>query len=265
MSSGTYKWSVGLSRASARCFLGGDSALTNGFVASDSNGAWIKYTSTPDSRLTALGRADADYLFPLSHNLNPDFKGVIYVDGKVAVSGVVRGRVSVVSPSNIIIADDITQETDPSTGVCDDILGLITPDQILVADNTLNSPQARNSSGTLKTFDDTQDEFIQAVLLALDKFTVEDYTSGSTDAEPCASTDTGRGCLYLTGGIVQNTRGAVGLTDGHGYRKRYAYNACAATNPPPYFPTTGVFDRGAYHEVDPAGFDVATWYAANQH
>lgn len=265
-STGTHSWTASLADNSARCFLGGDSALTNGFVASDSNGAWVKYTDTPDARLTALGRADADYLFPLSRNINPNFKGVIYVDGKVAVSGIVRGRVSVVSPNNIIIADDLNQATDPSTGICDDIVGLITPADILVADNSLNSPEPKNSSGTsLKTFDDTQDEFIQAVLLTLDIFSVENYDQGSTKAEPCSGNQVGRGCLYLTGGIVQNTRGAVGLTDGHGYQKRYAYNSCAATNPPPYFPTTGVFDRGSFHEIDPANFNVSTWFAANQH
>lgn len=260
-----HSWKSSLSDNTARCFLGGDSSLTNRFVASDSNGAWVKYTDTPDSRLTALGRADADYLFPLSRNLNANFKGVIYVDGKVAVSGVVRGRVSVVSPYNIIIADDITQATDPSTGICDDILGLITPKDILVADNSLNSPEPSNTGSSVRTFDETQDEFIQAVLLTLDVFSVENYSSGSTKDEPCSGNKVGRGCLYLTGGIVQNTRGAVGLTDGHGYQKRYAYNACAATNPPPYFPTTGVFDRGSFHEIDPAGFDVASWFAANQH
>lgn len=265
----TETWSSSLGKGSARCYLGGDSHLTGGydtsFVASDSNGAWVKYTDTPDSRLTALGRPDAKYLFPLSRNLNPDFKGVIYVDGKVAVSGVVRGRVSVVSPDNIIIADDITQATDPSTGICDDILGLITPADILVADNSLNSLEPRNTSYTLKNFDDTSDEFIQAVLLTLNTFGVENYNDDPSSGSSCGTYNTGRGCLYLTGGIVQNTRGAVGLVSGQGYRKRYAYNACASTNPPPYFPTTGVFDRGAYHEVDPAGFSVATWFAANQH
>jgi hypothetical protein len=56
----------------------------------------------------------------------------------------------------------------------------------------------------------------------------------------------------------------VGLVDGHGYVKRYSYNACAATDPPPYFPTTGRFVRNRIYELDPKGFNVASWFAANQ-
>ncbi|NIP78739.1 MAG: hypothetical protein GWM90_05865, partial [Gemmatimonadetes bacterium] len=55
-------------------------------------------------------------------------------------------------------------------------------------------------------------EFIHAVVLALDQFTVENYSSGSDSAEPCEGTTNGRGCIYLTGGIVQAQRGPVGLT-----------------------------------------------------
>jgi hypothetical protein len=264
---GYESWSTALSYTTASCFLGGDPRITDGWVASDSNGAWVKYTDTPDARLTALGRPDAKYLFPLSRNINPDFKGVIYVEGKVVVSGVVRGRVSVVAPGGIIIGDDLTQNTDPSTGVCDDIIGLITPGDIVIADNSINSPQKKGSSSSYTSYDpaNTSDMFLQAVLLTLDVFTVSNYSSGTTTTRTCGTHTNGRGCIYLTGGIVQNQRGAVGLTDGHGYTKRYAYNSCAATNPPPYFPTTGVFDRGNYYDMDPATFDVATWFAANQH
>ena len=43
--------------------------------------------------------------------------------------------------------------------------------------------------------------------------------------------------------------------------KRYAYDACGATSPPPYFPTTGVFAKGQYYQVDPAGFDIDAYFA----
>lgn len=76
----------------------------------------------------------------------------------------------------------------------------------------------------------------------------------------CEATVWGRGCLYLTGGIIQDTRGAVGLASGRGYLKRYAYDQCAAVDPPPYFPTTGHFARGRFFEVNPVGFDVAAYY-----
>jgi hypothetical protein len=129
-----------------------------------------------------------------------------------------------------------------------------------VADNTVNAPIQATSSSTYYTFDETRDEFVQTVVLALSNFTVENYDTGPTSAEPCGTTSWGRGCLFLTGGIIQSTRGAVGTTSGTGYLKRYSYDACAFSDPPPYFPTTGVFARGRYFEVDPVGFNVANYY-----
>jgi Tfp pilus assembly protein PilX len=266
--SGSHNWSASLSDNTAKCYLGGDPALTSGWTASNTKGKWIRFTTTPDSRLVSLNRPDRNYLFPLSRSLNVNFKGVIYVNGKVGVSGVVRGRVSVVSPNSIIVLDDVRQANDPGTGICDDILGLITTGDVVLSDNVLTSPESKNSGNTLRSFDETTSEFIQAVILALGIFTVENYNSGPTSSttgrENCESTNWGRGCLYLTGGVVQETRGAVGLSDGSGYKKRYSYNACAGTNPPPYFPTTGRFEPNRIYELDPTGFDVAAWYAANQ-
>ena len=266
--SGSHNWSASLSDNTAKCYLGGDPALTNGWVASSTKGKWIQFTTTPDSRLVALNRPDRNYLFPLHRSLNVNFKGVIYVNGKVGVSGVVRGRVSVVSPNSIIVLDDVRQANDPGTGICDDILGLITTGNVVLSDNVFTSPQPKNSGNTLRSFDETSSEFLQAVILALGIFTDENYGSGvdasTTGRENCESIQWGRGCLYMTGGIVQETRGAVGTSSGTGHKKRYSYNACAGTNPPPYFPTTGRFEPNRIYEIDPTGFNVASWYAANQ-
>jgi hypothetical protein len=263
-----HNWTASLADNTAKCYLGGDPALTNGWTASNARGKWIRFTTSPDSRLVTLGRADRDYLFPLSRSLNVNFKGVIYVNGKVGVSGVVRGRVSVVSPNSIIILDDLRQANDPGTGICDDIIGLITTGDIVVSDNVLTGPQSKNNGNSLRSFDETTSEFVQAVMLALGIFTVENYGSGPTSStngrENCESIQWGRGCLYMTGGIVQETRGAVGTGSGTGLKKRYSYNACAGTNPPPYFPTTGRFEPNRIYEMDPTGFSAPAWYAANQ-
>lgn len=258
------------SMANSRCYLGGHDILNGGtFTVNNTYGTWIPYGGTVDSRLVTLNRPDRNYLFPLSRSINNNFKGVIYVNGKVGVSGVVRGRVSVVSPNSIIILDDLKQASDPGTGLCDDIIGLITPGNIVLADNLLNAPQYRTSAqNSYKTFDDTSDEFIQAVMLALGVFTVENYSAGpnssSTGRENCGVKNWGRGCIYLTGGVVQETRGAVGLASGEGGSKRYSYNACAGTNPPPYYPTTGRFEPNRIYELNPTGFTAASWYALNQ-
>ncbi len=259
--SGSDSWSNALTGAGRRCLLGGSDSLTGAFVPVDLKGQWLPYPGTVSPLVTAKRPADAAFLFPITRLLNPSFKGVIYVQGKVAVSGVVRGRVTVAATGGIIIADDITLATNPAAGTCADILGLFSGDDITVSDNTINAPVRPTSSTTYYTFDDTKDEFMHAVVLALSNFTVQNYSTGATTTEHCETVTWGRGCLYLTGGIIQETRGAVGTTSGTGNLKRYSYDACAFTDPPPYFPTTGHFARGRYFEVDPTGFSVAQYYA----
>ena len=253
------------------CFLGGDERLNNGtFDPNEGGGTWLPYGGVPAAGLCAARpQGDCQYLHPITRNVNINSKGVVFVEGKVAVSGVVRGLTTLAATDDIIIVDDIRQDTDPSANQCDrDLLGLFSQNDIIVAHNTRNSPWRRPSSGTFRTLGATPDETIQAVVLALNQFTVQNYNyapdASSSGRQNCELVNWGRGCLYLTGGIIQRQRGAVGLTSGAGSLKRYDYNACAATTPPPYFPTTGVFARNHVYEMDPAGFDVAAWYAAHQ-
>jgi hypothetical protein len=259
--SGLDSYVAALSSSSKRCYLGGSDEIFGGFVADDGRGQWVAWSGTPDPLVA--GRPDAQYLFPLSRTMNPSFKGVIYVEGKVVVSGQLRGRVTLASDDEIIIADDVTYASDPGLGTCVDILGLFSGDDVIVADNTLNAPQRPATGQNRFTYDDTKDEFIHGVVLALGVFTVEDYASGSERDERCEGSLWGRGCLYLTGGIIQNVRGAVGTIaspGGTGYVKRYSYDRCGATSPPPYFPTTGHFVRGQRYSVDPTGFDISAYF-----
>ena len=270
----------------ARCFLGGDDHLTvvsgrNTFAAADSLGHWLRYTAAPDPAVVAglknaASRAvdttvaartlEAQYLWPLSRRYNPRSTGVIFVDGRVVVSGVVHGRVTLAASDNVIIADDLTYTNPPGSVQCPvaDMLGLLTSGTIYVSDNVLNTPQPWGASGEYKTYAPTPDEFVQGVLLTLSSFEVENYSTGPTTAEPCGTRPVGRGCLYKAGGLIQGTRGAVGTSGGTGYVKRYAYDRCAAEAPPPHFPTTGRFFGGrSYYEVDPTGFDVASFFRAH--
>jgi len=254
-----HDWQTAVTDSERRCFLGGSDSLTNGFQATDAHGQWVDWSGSVPSAVS--GRADAQYLIPLSRSMNPDFKGVIHVDGDVAVSGEVRGRITLAATGDIVIADDVTYATDPGAGSCTDMLGFFAGGDVIVADNTLNAPKQPYSGGSWLTYDDTKDEFIHGVVLTLNQFTVENYSDPSSwaaeQAEPCESTPWGRGCLYLTGGIIQRSRGPVGESDGSGYLKRYSYDACAASDPPPYYPTTGRFTRGTYYEIDPTGFSVS--------
>jgi hypothetical protein len=204
---------------------------------------------------------DADYLWPIVRPLNRDFKGVIFVDGKAIVSGKIRGRVTVAATGNIIFGDDLTYVTDPGAGTCEDIAGYFSGESVVVSNNAINAAWQPASGEPYRTYDESTGEFFHGVVLALDIFTAEEYNSGSTSAQSCEGSRAGRGCIYLTGGIIQDTRGAVGLPDGHGYVRRYSYDRCAATRPPPYFPTTGVFIEGQYYQVDPTGFNVDTYFS----
>lgn len=249
-----------LRSASARCYLGGSDSLYNRFVESESGkGEWIRrpfaLNGTVPSAL--LARDDLPFLFPLGRGLNPNFKGVIHVTGRVAISGVVRGRLTLAATDRILIADDVVYASEGNG--CEDILGLFGGADVTVADNLLNTPQNVATGDPYRSYDSTPSEFINGVILTLSTFHVQNYDSGP-DAEYCESSVFGRGCLFLTGGVIQRTRGAVGTADGTGYLKRYAYDACAATEPPPYFPTTGHFGRSSYYEVDPVGFTPAAFF-----
>ncbi len=263
-----------MAKSTARCLLGGDPRLVavernsgsfttaqkqkggedTTFTATGAKGAWVKYPGAVDARVRAKRPWDADYLFPLYRGLNGGTKGVIYVIGTAGVSGVLRGRVTVYTSASMIILDDIRYATDPSTGRCADILGLLAGRDITVADNAILGPQ---NIGSWKNFDDTKDLFIHGVMMALgSSFGVENYSSGPTNANGCESAISGRGCIYLSGGVIQDSRGAVGTTNGFGYVKRYSYDRCARTRPPPYFPTTGRFVDNRYYEIDPLRFNV---------
>ena len=257
-----------MKQPNSRCHLGGAPELNDGGVfvgvTPGNMGQWTRrnwaLAGNPPAALT--GRQDADFLFPLSRRFNPNFKGVIHVTGRVAISGTVRGRLTLAATDDIFIVDDLVYANAPGGGNCADILGLFGGSDVRVADNSLNTPQRPDgNSGTYRTYDESSSEHIHAVILALNEFTADNYNAGPTATEACEATPRGRGCLYLGGGVIQRQRGGVGTTAGHGYLKRYSYDICAYTNPPPYFPTTGRFSRSRYFEIDPVGFAPGPFFA----
>jgi len=255
-----------------RCYLGGDPILNNGtFSASIGPGTWVLWGGAPVPNLSTVRPSDYLYLHPYTSALNSNSAGVIYVDGDVAVSGIVAGRVTVVAADDIIIVDDLVQYTDPGQNACAaDMLGLIAFDDIVVADNTLNTPQRYIGGSSYHTMDDTKDEFVHAVAMALSEFRVhnallgpDDADNGGFGAEPCEGIPGGRGCLYFIGGILQEHRGYIG-GDGTGHRLRHSFNQCVLQGGPPQFPATGSFSKRRVVEMDAANFDPVTWFAGYQ-
>ena len=243
--------------------IAGDSTTFYPGTSTSTVGYWKSYPGTVVPALTALYPTEAPYLFPLYRGLNPGTKGVIYVSGTTGISGKLRGRVTLYATGSVAILRDTKYVTDPSLNNCTaDMLGVISGHDIMIADNALQDPL--NVAGVgYKNMDDTKDVFIQGVMMALSTaFGAENYSTGPQNANGCEGTANGRGCIYLTGGIIQQNRGAVGLTTGEGFAKRYSYDKCALYNPPPYFPTTGRYTDNRYYEIDPSGFSVANLYSS---
>lgn len=247
--------------------LGGSDTTFDAGASTWSQGYWVAYPGTVDPRITSMFGSEGAYLFPLYRGLNPGTRGVIYVNGTVGISGKLRGRVTVYAAGSIAVLRDVKYVTDPSLGLCQDVLGVIAGHDIMIADNALQTPVNIAPSGSnYRNMDDTRDVFVQGIMMALSTaFGAENYANGPNASSPgngCEGAPNGRGCLYLTGGIIQQQRGAVGLSSGEGFTKRYSYDSCALYNPPPYFPTTGRYTENRYYEMDPSGFDVAAMYRA---
>jgi hypothetical protein len=227
-------------------------------------GSWKQYTNTPADSISHHRPWDAKYLYPIDRGFNTNAKGVIYTDRNVGLSGTLRGQITLYSKGSIVLLDDVRYANDPVKGVCLDMLGLISDRDIVIADNALNTPPAVTAgkkNSKYFSLDDTKDYYLHGVLMALGTaFRVEDYDQGPTDVNDCSGADNGRGCIYLSGGIIQKERGPVGTSSGTGYSKRYSYDHCAVVTPPPYFPTTGRFQDNRYIELDPAGFNDTTYF-----
>lgn len=262
--------------ASSRCYLGGDERLSADglFHAVDSTGYWVARTSGSVPAAVAA-RADGAYLWPLSPAYNANFRGVIFAEGKVAVSGTVRGRLTLASRAIMVIAHDLRQATSPAvaTGTCtadDDIVGLFAGSYAMYSDNTLATPQRRlNDAGTgwstapvRKEFDPSSgrpDITIHASILALKSVAAEN-SNAPGGGQPYVD----RGTTRLIGGTIESRSGQTGTMSGsnlHGYHDDLSFNRCALKYPPPYFPTTGRWTRTQFYEVNPLTFSPSTWFA----
>ena len=146
---------------------------------------------------------------------DPGFNGVILGEGRVNVQGVLDGKLSIASLTDLYIQDNVTYEQNPMVGSSDDLLGLVADQNVVVANNTPNNT----------------DCVIQASIFARQgSFTADDYDSRGVS-----------GTLQIYGSIVQNTRGAVGQFSGStltsGFYKRYRFDTRLAdpnVRPPSY-------------------------------
>ncbi len=276
------------------CYLGGDpriySAITGDSLTPDSLttstpttsnrfGWWKSRRSGAWPALSTVRSGDASRLIPLG--ANPNFKGVIFVQGDVALSGRLRGRVSVFATGNIIMDDDLLYTNPPGTK-CDaegDIFGAIATKDVIIADNNLQTPFQVNSVWWAG-FDDTSDANYNMFLLAAGSGGTSDgnwygegvsspwtppvsipWSGGSVNASAIAAHcgDAPNGCARVTGGLAQGrVDDATYYYRSFGWGEAHSYDPCGAVNPPPYFPTTGRFVESRYYELDPVWLNQIT-------
>jgi hypothetical protein len=182
--------------------------------------------------------------------------GVIYctgnitsLQGEVADNRVVNGEIAVRS--------ELTIATDVNAGKNIEITGNLVyrtrPDKTLDPSASVN---LRAGTLGLVARNTTIDKNAPSNL-EIDAVTMsggENLSDGSFSVENYSSkTPTGK--LKVLGGIIQKKRGAVGTFNSStgamisGYEKDYIYDPRLATNPPPFFPTTGTYERLSWRLV----------------
>ncbi|MFH1854586.1 MAG: hypothetical protein ABH815_04665 [Candidatus Omnitrophota bacterium] len=154
-----------------------------------------------------------------SNNMALPINGALFVNGgDVTISGTLNGRLSVGTNRNVVIADNVTYNTDPRIDPeSADTLGLIAEKDVIISQSA------------------PYDVEIDASIMALgNSFTVENWWEGSP-----------KGTITVFGGLIQDERGPVGTFNPatnsriSGYSKDYQYDPRLITNPPPFYPTTG--------------------------
>ncbi len=180
-------------------------------------------------RNTSSGK---DYTVPPTTRPVSELGGILFVQGDVRVKGVLDGQITIVATELIKIVDDIRYAASDETGRplegCDDLLGLISAGNVVIADTPANR----------------SDVVIDAGILALNtSFTVQNYDQG----EP-------RGYIHLWGSLAQKVRGPVGTFSYYGgrtgYLKDYHYDTRFLDTPPPYYPSTGQYRIYTWEEIE---------------
>jgi hypothetical protein len=199
---------------------------------------------------------------------SPPGSGVLYCSGNVtSLSGTVADN-SVTSGSSpsLLARSAYTIATDVGNGKNITITNPITyysaPDPTLPTTDATNIRPgtlglvARNvtvASGT-----PAQMEIDAEILAGRDSTTYPSDSDGSfsvADYSTKTTSISSPNTLKIMGGVIQRARGPVGTLDpstgllSHGYQKNYYYDTRMADSPPPFFPTTGNYDRISWRKL----------------
>ncbi len=148
--------------------------------------------------------------------------GVIYVEGMdVRLQGTVKGQYTVAGEGDIYLDNDIVYSQNPTTNPSSsDLLGIVAQNNVIITNNSANNHDININA---------------SIYCENGGFGAEDYSTRPVS-----------GNINLLGGIIQNTRQAVGTFSGNnvssGFNKRYNYDKRLMTASPPSFPGTGSYE-----------------------
>lgn len=259
------------------------------FTDSTTYGYWQRWGGASGSVTAALaaipstspyaGYLEQDkWLWPLYKTINPGSHGAIHVHGPIALSGVLRGKVTVYAQTfggqhgDVLYIDDLVYAQDPSTVLCANLLGVLADGNQMIADNAINSPQRAavgfpyrwtdgNDNGMLTSHDFV---FHGVMMSRTGTIGVENFGAHPEHLQNCGVANSGRGCIRQAGGVIQNQISATFTNSGDGYGENRSVDQCMNQESPPYFPVTGRYLDNRFYEMDPARFNVASLFQALQ-
>lgn len=247
----------------------------NGVYVPENGGIYIKGNASITLQTDAIGRQrfriqqggsvihvtidrEANYRMVVNNDGTPYYvpgagTGVVYsADHITSLSGVIADNILTSdNPPQVKYRSEFTIATDVNNGknitITSDITYKSTPDPNAPLNDIVNlKPGTLGLIGRNIVVANTAPKNLEinAVMLA----------GGSTTSDGSFyvsnyNTKTPTGVLKILGGIIQKARGPVGTFNPvtgkivTGYAKDYWYDPRLANNPPPYFPTTGLYDR----------------------
>ncbi len=215
-------------------------------------GYWDTYSGTNNlpGTLPAAVRQNVErqHLYPFHRTYNPNSRGVVYLSGRIFLSGTVRGRATLYVNGYVTLQDDLTYDADPAdiTNLCRNNFGLLARDSILVSDNALNRPRVYDAgAGRTLTLGGNRDFIFHGSAMALSGSFRAFNAGDATATDPVYTCPTGSsftaagGCMQVVGGSIMRTYAApyTATTANSGLRPLRELDPCQLTNRrPPYFP-----------------------------
>lgn len=221
-------------------------------------GAWRVFGGTPVSGVSSTVRQSVElpYLWPFGGASNTASRGVMRATGgPLFVSGLHRGRLTLVVDGAAIVIDQLQQvrdPADPSTTACDDQLGIVAVGDILVADNALFRAKRiafqqniLNAPSLTKHLGSSREVAIHAQLMSLtgtvgtEGNNVAAVNSVLLSCPADAGGNTAAGCFRLVGGAAMRTYSQLYNGSNTGLRWAGVPDRCQRTDRrPPFFPLT---------------------------